>query len=239
MNITLIGFMGTGKTAVGKRLAKRFGWRFVDVDELIESGAKKSVARIFSEHGEPVFRRLEQRIVRRVARGDHQVLAAGGGAFLDPGSRSLLRATGPVVCLTARPRTILSRLGRRIASRPLLRGSANPLSRIKALLDRRAKTYAQADMTLDTSDASVEEVVERLWEMLSPCRCKSWDYLLSHSVDLAKRYGGKYVVVVGDRIVASGDSQLEAYQNASQRLQEKRETGIYYIPLPEESLTAF
>lgn len=239
MNITLIGFMGTGKTAVGKRLAKRLGWRFVDVDELIEAGAKKSVAQIFAEHGEPVFRRLENRMIRRLMRGDQQVIAAGGGAFLDPQNRSRLRATGPVICLTARPATILTRVGRRIQVRPLLRGAANPLARIKTLLSQRAKAYAQADITLDTSDVFIEEVVERLWQKLSPCLCKSWQYLLSHSGGLAKRYGGKYIVVVDDRIIASGDSQLEAYQNAPQRLHEKREAGIYYIPLPEESLTAF
>ncbi|MBI4340906.1 MAG: AAA family ATPase [Candidatus Omnitrophica bacterium] len=237
MNITLIGFMGTGKTTVGKRLAKRLGWRFVDVDEQIETSAKKPVPRIFAEHGEPVFRRLEERIVRRLVRGDQQVIATGGGAFVDPKNRSRLRASGPVVCLTARPKIILQRLGRRIAARPLLQGG-DPLERIKTLLARRAKAYAKADAVIDTSDLSAEQVVERLWGDLSPGLCKSWQYLLERSADLAKRYGGKYVVVAENRVVACGDSQLEAFQNASQRLDEKREAGIYYIPLPEESLTA-
>ena len=80
MNITLIGFMGTGKTTIGKRLAKRLGWRFVDIDQQIETSAKKPVPRIFAEHGEPVFRRLEERIIRRSVREDHQVIATGGGA---------------------------------------------------------------------------------------------------------------------------------------------------------------
>ena len=237
MNITLIGFMGTGKTTIGKRLAKRLGWRFVDIDELIEASAKKPVPRIFAEHGEPVFRRLEERIILRTVRGDHQIIATGGGAFLDPKNRSRLRATGPVVCLTARPRTILARVARRIEARPLLQGD-DPLTRIKALLAKRAKAYAQADITVDTSELSLDDVLERLWEQLSPGLCKSWQYLLERSGNLAKRYGGKYVVVVDDRVVACGESQLEAFQNASQRLDEKRETGIYYIPLPEESLTA-
>jgi len=237
MNITLIGFMGTGKTTVGKRLAKRLGWRFVDIDEEIEASARKPVPRIFAEHGEPVFRRLEERIIRRATRTDHQVIATGGGAFVDPKNRARLRASGPVCCLTARPKTILARLGRRVKSRPLLAG-ADPLERIKTLLARRAKAYAQADVTIDTSDLAAEQVVERLWARISPGLCESWEYLLERSGDLAKRYAGKYVVMVDERIVASGDSQLEAFQNASQRLDQKREAGIYYIPLPEESLTA-
>ena len=95
MNITLIGFMGTGKTTVGKRLAKRLGWEFVDLDALIEARTGRAIADIFTQHGEPVFRRLEQRWIRRVARGDQQVIATGGGAFLDPENRRLLKSGGP------------------------------------------------------------------------------------------------------------------------------------------------
>jgi hypothetical protein len=106
------------------------------------------------------------------------------------------------------------------------------------LLSRRARAYAQADVTIDTSHLSVDEVVERVWEHLSPLLCQSWQYLLEHAGALAQRYGGKYIVVVENRIVASGETQLEAYQHASPRLAEQRDAGIYYIPLPEESLTA-
>jgi shikimate kinase len=238
MNITLVGFMGTGKTSAGRRLARRLGWRFVDLDRLIEEAAHKPIAQIFTEHGEPVFRRLERRFVRRAVQGRHQVIATGGGAILDPQNRSRLRASGPVICLTAKPRAILARVGRRLAARPLLSRAADPLARIRALMHERAPAYAKADWTLDTTDLSVEEVVERLWERLSPCLCQSWQYLLDHMHELAPRYGGKYVVVVENRIIASGDSQLEAYRNAPHRLTEKREAGIYYIPLPAESVTA-
>ena len=238
MNIILTGFMGTGKTAVGKRLAKRLGWRFVDVDALIEAAAKMPIARIFAERGEPVFRRLERRAVSRVIHGHQQVVATGGGAFLDPQNRAKLRASGPVICLTAQPRAILARVGRRLEARPLLHGHADPLARIRALLGQRARAYAQADLTIDTSHLSVEETVERVWEQISPCLCKGWQYLLDHSGKLARRYAGRYIVVADERIIGSGQTHLEAYQNASPRLTEKRETGIYYIPLPEESLTA-
>ena len=120
MNITLTGFMGTGKTAVGRLLAKRLGWRFVDIDSLIVASAKESVAKIFIEHGEAVFRRLENRAIRQVVRADQQVIATGGGAFVNPENRRLLRAGGPVICLTASPKVILQRVTPTLARRPML-----------------------------------------------------------------------------------------------------------------------
>ena len=236
MNIILTGFMGTGKTSVGKRLAKRLGWRFIDLDQLIEAAAGMPITRIFAERGEAVFRRLERRCIGRVIHGQQQVIATGGGAVLDPQNRARLRVSGPVVCLTARPQAIVERIGRRLDARPLLRGHANPLPRIRHLLQRRAKAYALADVTIDTTNLSVDEVAERVWAQVSPGLCRSWQYLLDHTGQLSQRYGGKYVVVVDDRIVASGETQFKAYQNA--RLVKSREAGIYYIPLPEESLTA-
>ncbi len=247
MNIILTGFMGTGKTSVGKRLAKRFGWTFVDVDQLIETSAQMSIAQLFAKRGEAVFRRLERRHISRAVRGSEQVIATGGGAFIDAENRARLRLSGPVICLSATPQAILARVGRRITTRPLLQGSKNPLARIQALLRQRARAYRQADLTLDTSALTIQEVVDRLWQQLSPCICKSWQYLRRHAHELTHRYGGKYVMVVDDRIVATGDTHLAAYQNAHRRrdssrhvLQRliRREAGIYYIPLLEESRTA-
>ena len=228
--------MGAGKTSAGKRLAKRLGWRFIDLDRLIEGTAKMPIARIFAERGEAVFRRLERRCITRAIRGQQQVIATGGGAFVDPQNRLRLRISGPVVCLTAKPKAILSRVGRKVETRPLLHGHGNPLSRIRHLLQQRAKSYAQADVTIDTTNLSVDQVVDQILEHVNPCLCKSWQYLLEHTDRLAHRYGGKYVVVADNRIVASGDTQLKAYQNAHQL--KHPEAGIYYIPLPEESLTA-
>ena len=237
MNIILTGFMGTGKSTAGRRLAKRLGWTFVDVDRLIETSARMPIARIFAERGEAVFRRLERRAINRIVHGREQVIATGGGAFVDPQSRAKLRVSGPVVCLTARPQVILARVGRRLDARPLLAGSPSPLGRIRALLAQRAAAYAHADLTIDTSSLSIDEVAERIWAKLSPCLCRSWRYFLDHVGELSERYGGKYVVVVDDRVVGSGQTQLAAYQRAESRLA-KKEAGIYYIPLPEESLTA-
>ena len=238
MNVVLTGFMGTGKTSVGKRLAKRLGWKFVDIDALTEASAKMPIAKLFSERGEVVFRRLERRHISRIAHGRQQVVSTGGGAFVNPKNRSLLRASGTVVCLTARPAVILQRVRRKLRMLPMLSGTSKPLTRIQALLAQRAPAYAQADLTIDTSRLSVDEIVERIWRQLSPHLCKSWQYLLEHAPELSNRYGGKYIVVVDNHIVASGDTQLEAYQHAPSQVVHKRDAGIYYIPLPEESLTA-
>ena len=238
MNIILTGFMGTGKTAVGKRLAKRLNWRFVDIDQRIEESTHHAIATIFTERGEAVFRRLERRWIERTIHDHHQVIATGGGAFVDPVNRAKLRVSGPVICLSAKPQVILARVHQKLPSRPLLAGATTPLARIRTLLSQRAAAYAQADVTIDTSERSVEEVVEQLWELLSPYVCRSWQYFVQHAAELAKRYGGKYIVVLDDRIVASGETQWEAYQRASVHHPAQRELGIYYIPRREESLTA-
>ena len=238
MNITLIGFMGTGKTAVGKRLARRLGWTFVDVDSLIVASAKESVAKIFAEHGEQVFRRLETRMIRRVVKGHEQVIATGGGAFIDPENQKVLRAVGPVVCLTASPAVILRRVKPTLRSRPLLASARAPLARIQRLTRERAAAYAKADLTIDGSRMSVDEMVERIWKEVGPWMSKSWQYLLKSCDKLSQRYGGKYVAVLDDRIVAVGTSQLDAYQRLPKRVPSTCEVGVYYIPQSKEPAVA-
>ena len=220
MNITITGFMGTGKTTAGKHLAKRLGWAFVDTDRLIESSARKTIPQIFSQHGEAVFRRLEHRVIKHVARGDEQVIATGGGAFVNPENRSRLRAVGPVICLTANPKAILRRVSPTLARRPLLApptalrvgttlrdtkrgetaGQAVGLvrSRIEQLLRQRAAAYAKADLVVDTSRLTIEEIADRMWTVLNPWIPKGWCYLVRHTEHLCQRYGGKYVVVMDD-----------------------------------------
>ena len=238
MNITLIGFMGTGKTAVGKRLARRLGWTFVDVDSLVVASTKESVAKIFAEHGEGVFRRLEARMIRRVAKGHEQVIATGGGAFVNPDNRRLLRAVGPVVCLTASPSVILRRVKPTLRSRPLLASARLPLTRIQQLMRERAAAYAKADLTIDGSRMSVDDMVERIWKDVGPWVSKSWQYLLKSCDKLSQRYGGKYVAVFDDRIVSVGMSQLDAYQRIPKRVPSSCEVGVYYIPQSKEPAVA-
>lgn len=239
MNITLVGFMGTGKTVVGKRLAKRLRWSFFDIDKDIEAAAKKTISQIFSQKSEAVFRRLERRCIRVVVKKQRQVIATGGGAFLDSANRAFLQDSGPVIALTAKPKVILERIGSKVHTRPLLAGFPDPLIRIKTLQIQRAVAYTHADLTVDTSSLSVDAVVDRIWEALKPYLCEDWQYLRDHANQLGNKYSGSYVVVATGRIIASGKTQLEAYKKASRHIGAKHEVGIYYIPLPEETVTAF
>ena len=161
--IVLTGFMCTGKSEVGRRLAKRLGRPFVDTDQLVEARAGKTVAAIFGEDGEAAFRALEREaVVAATARAD-AVIAVGGGAVLDPVNVERLRATGVIVCLSADTDTILRRVGD-VARRPLLAGG-DPRGTVERLLAERGPAYQRvADVTVDTSDRKVGEVVESVRE---------------------------------------------------------------------------
>jgi shikimate kinase len=161
--IVLVGFMGTGKTEVGRRLARRLGRPFVDVDRMVESRAGKSVAEIFADDGEARFRELEREAVREAVQLPDAVVATGGGAMLDAESRRLLLAAGWVVRLDARPETIIARLGTG-GERPLLAGldPGAKLARIRTLLAERSVAYGTAPHAVDTDALDVEDVVERV-----------------------------------------------------------------------------
>jgi shikimate kinase len=163
-NIVLTGFMATGKSAVGRRLASRLGYDFVDVDCLIEAEAGMAISEIFTSRGEAAFRELETRMVEVAARREGCVIATGGGAIVDPRNFESLSRSGIIVTLTADPDTILSRIGAG-ADRPLL-GGGEKRERIQSLLATRASAYARAHLTLDTSKRSVDEVVEALVSLL-------------------------------------------------------------------------
>lgn len=157
-NIVLTGFMATGKTSVGRRLAERLRFEFVDVDTLIEAEAGMPIPQLFSERGEASFRAIEAAMVERVARRERCVIATGGGAVVNPCNLAVLKGSGTMIALTADPATILARVGG-AADRPMLQGG-DPRARIAQLLAARGPAYAQADVTVDTSDRTVEEVVE-------------------------------------------------------------------------------
>jgi shikimate kinase len=163
--VVLVGFMGCGKSSVGRALAERLGWGFLDTDLLVEEALGKPVREIFAAEGEAAFRAAEAEVVRRAAAARGMVIATGGGALNDPESRSALRAGGVLIWLCARPEAILARVGP-AEDRPLLAGAADPLAAVEDLLARRTPLYAQADYTLDTSDLSLEAVVEQLCAVL-------------------------------------------------------------------------
>lgn len=166
MRIILTGFMGTGKSAVGRRLAERLGLAFADLDDLIEEDAGMAIPEIFASEGEAGFRRRERRLIATMASRDNLVLATGGGAVLDPENLRTLKARGLLVCLQAEPRTILERIGPD-SGRPLLE-TADRMARILALLEQRAPAYAAADLIIDTSHLGIGEVVDRIVSQLPP-----------------------------------------------------------------------
>lgn len=160
-NIVLVGFMGTGKSAIGKQLALRLKRPFLDLDRKIEREAGRSVQEIFSKEGEAVFRRMEADAVREAAALKDHVIATGGGVMCDEGNVQTLKSSGLLVCLTARPDVILERTSASLTSRPLLAG-ASPKERIEELLKLRAPYYARADWTIDTNNRTLQELVEEI-----------------------------------------------------------------------------
>ncbi len=160
MKIVLTGFMGTGKTVVGRRLAERLALPFIDLDDAIEAAASMAIPEIFASEGESGFRRRERELIASVASHDSCVVATGGGAVLDPENVRNLRTGAFLICLVAEPAVILQRLGAD-ARRPLLQ-SPDRLARIRELLEQRGPAYAQADLCIETSGADVEEIVDRI-----------------------------------------------------------------------------
>jgi shikimate kinase len=157
--------MGTGKTSVGKGLAKKMKWQFIDLDELIELRERRGISDIFAKDGEPYFRRLEKRALKEVSKEKKFIVACGGGIVLDKDNIKIMKQAGVIVCLTARPETILNRTSG-YAHRPLL-NVASPGKQIELLLKLRAPFYAQADKTIDTSGSSVKEVVEKISKIIA------------------------------------------------------------------------
>lgn len=170
-NLVLIGFMGTGKTTVGKKVAKELGMEFVDTDKDVEQVTGLTVKEIFDKFGEVRFRSEEQASVRRLAQGDNRVIATGGGVVLNPGNMDVLRANGVIICLAAEPEVIFERV-RRKKTRPLL-AAGDLLDNIKKLIQERRDLYRTADATVNTTDMSLQQVrdeVIRLYKNLQEGR---------------------------------------------------------------------
>ncbi|MGH6620919.1 MAG: shikimate kinase [Alphaproteobacteria bacterium] len=162
--IVLVGMMGAGKTAVGRRLAARFGLPFVDADEEIETAAGCSIADIFAQHGEAAFRDGERRVIRRLLKTRACVLATGGGAFMDERVRQMIKESGISVWLKADLETLWHRVRRR-SHRPLL-NTENPKETLERLMQTRYPVYAGADITVESNESPLDETVERLVQCL-------------------------------------------------------------------------
>jgi len=163
--IILTGFMGTGKSQVGRLLAQRWGLRLVETDALIEEQEGTSIAQIFAQRGEGYFRDLETAILQDILGEERLVISTGGGMLLRPENLQLLRGAGPIICLQATPETILERTSGS-AERPLL-NQPDPLAEIKRLLSARAEAYQQADYQVDTDDLTLQQIADRCEELLA------------------------------------------------------------------------
>lgn len=167
-SIVLIGMMGAGKSSVGRKLALRLGIPFVDADAEIERAAGMSIPDIFEIHGETEFRAGESRVIARLLDGGPQVLATGGGAFMNAATRARIREKGISVWLKADFEVLLRRIKRR-SDRPLLK-TADPAATLRQLIDLRYPVYAEAAITIESRDVLHEvivgEIVERLCEVV-------------------------------------------------------------------------
>lgn len=160
-NVALIGFMGTGKTAVGKALAKKLGKEFIEMDSLIEQKAGKSIPEIFGEDGEIAFRELEIATAKEISKQKNLVIACGGGVVLNKINIDRLKNEAVIVYLTASPEVILKRVSNSEA-RPLL-NVANKISQISELLQFRKPYYEQiADISINTSEFDIASVMEQI-----------------------------------------------------------------------------
>lgn len=163
-NIILTGFMASGKTTIGKRLAGLLGYLFVDTDRLIEQRCGQTIADIFRDKGEAVFRRMEAEIAQELGRKKGLVIATGGGLILDPVNVAALERQGRIFCLVATPETIMDRASRDATVRPLLAGP-NPRARIAELIKERQKDYMQFTQ-LQTTGKTPDEVLRTLLALL-------------------------------------------------------------------------
>ncbi|TDF96560.1 shikimate kinase [Paenibacillus piri] len=158
-NVVLIGFAGTGKSTVGRALAERLNWQFTDTDHRIEERYGISIAEIFKLHGEPEFRSAESKAIDEALAERGQVVSTGGGAVLAERNRTRMREGGFVVALTASKRAIIERVSQD-QSRPLVQGNVE--EKVTALMESRKHAYDFADLKIDTSELSIEAIVDRI-----------------------------------------------------------------------------
>jgi shikimate kinase len=161
-SIVLVGMMGAGKSSIGRRLAQRLGLPFVDADAEIETAHDGvTIAEIFATYGESYFRSGEQRVIARLLNGGPQVLATGGGAFMNEATREAIRAMGLSVWLKAEFDVLMRRVKRRAtADRPMLQG--DPAQRIRDLMAQRYPLYAEADVTVMSRDVPHDTIVNEI-----------------------------------------------------------------------------
>ena len=171
--IVLVGLMGAGKSSIGRRLAEKLNFPFVDADHEIEVAADKSIAEIFADHGEAYFREGERRVISRLIENGAQVLATGGGAFINDDTRERIAARGVSIWLKADLPLLMKRVSKR-ADRPLLLND-DPQAVMQRLMDSRYPVYAKADVIVESRDVQHTQMVNDVIKMLA--KWPHWDRL--------------------------------------------------------------
>ncbi|MDD2400726.1 MAG: shikimate kinase [Clostridia bacterium] len=179
-NIILIGFMGTGKTAVGKRLATLLNKDFYDSDQEVEAVTSMTISKLFNKYGEVRFRSEENLAIKRLVKKENCILATGGGFILDKKTIKLLAEKGIVICLSARPDVIFERVKRR-NNRPLL-SKGNLYQTILDLMEEREELYNYADYCIDTSDMDFQEIIDKIISILQDHKNTNEDIPLSKEI---------------------------------------------------------
>ncbi|GBE44082.1 shikimate kinase 1 [bacterium BMS3Bbin10] len=172
-SIVLIGLMGAGKTAIGRRLARQLDLAFVDADTEIERAAGKSISDIFADHGENHFRDGERKVISRLLDGGPQVLATGGGAYMNEQTRKTIAKQGISIWLKAELKILLERVRRR-DHRPLLK-TGDPKEVMKRLMDERYPVYESADITAVSRDVPHDVIVGEIMDALANCPALAGD----------------------------------------------------------------
>ena len=204
-SIVLVGMMGAGKTAVGKRIAHRLKLPFVDADAEIEAGARMTIPEIFERFGEPYFRDGERKVIARLLEEGQKVLATGGGAFMNPLTRDRIATKGVSIWLKPEFEVLLRRVKKR-SNRPLLQTS-DPEATLRALIDERSPIYALADVTIELRDGPHDAVVEAIVDALRARfpKVKSEPAYETVRVALGAR---SYDILIGDGLLARAGQEI-------------------------------
>ncbi|MCC0004464.1 MAG: 3-dehydroquinate synthase [Methylobacteriaceae bacterium] len=208
-SIVLVGMMGCGKTSAGRRLAERFGLPFVDADHEIEAAHQMTIAEIFAKYGEPYFRDGERRVMARLLASGPNVIATGGGAFMNEQTRARIAESGISIWLRAEFDVLMKRVRRR-PTRPLLQ-NPDPEGTLRRLMDERYPIYAKADVTVETRDAHYDAVVEDVMSALenylatSPAIARPAPEIVR--VELGAR---GYDIVIGEGAIAEAGARIVA-----------------------------
>ncbi|MGE0697588.1 MAG: shikimate kinase [Hyphomicrobiaceae bacterium] len=163
-SLVMVGLMGCGKSSIGRRLALRLDVPFLDADDEIERAAQKSIPEIFADHGEAHFRDGERRVIKRLLLSGPQVLATGGGAYMNPETRAAIRASGIAIWLKAELPVLMRRVMKR-DNRPLLKVE-DPETVMRRLMEARYPVYAEADLVAESRDVPHEVIVDEIVAML-------------------------------------------------------------------------